>query len=46
MRLIAKSEKLEVTITKKIVNTNIQECCDEIGIKNEVSATYSLNRMM
>jgi transposase InsO family protein len=36
-----KIKKIRSNNGKEFVNTNIEEYCDEVGIKHEVSATYT-----
>jgi transposase InsO family protein len=39
--LDVKIKKIRSDNGKEFVNTNIEEYCDEVGIKHEVSATYT-----
>jgi transposase InsO family protein len=36
-----KIKKIRSDNEKEFDNTNIEECCDEVGIKHKVSATYT-----
>ena len=36
-----KLKKIRNDNGKEFDNTNIEACCDEVGIKHEVSATYT-----